>query len=83
MSTNLVPGSLVGGLLGVLAVLWGVLVGIFPLAWGQSFFPLMFGVLITWSAVWIPWGALVERPHMAKVRAEWEATHILDQSRPR
>jgi len=69
-------GSLLGILLGFIAVLWGSLVGIFPFAWGDLAHTMMYVALVGWGAVIGLWGVLVERPYRAKVRAEWHATHF-------
>jgi len=81
--TILAYGSFLGIFLGVIAVLSGAIVGIFPFGWGDLAHTLMFLLLLAWGAVFIPWGFLVERPHRAKVRAEWQATHFTVQTRPR
>jgi len=72
----LVYGSLIVPLVGVLALLWGVIVGIFPLEWGEMFPTMMIVIFAAWGAVFIPWGVFVERPHRAKVRAEWQSVHV-------
>ena len=72
----LVYGSLIVPLVGVLALLWGAIVGIFPLEWGEMFPTMMIVIFAAWGAVFIPWGVFVERPHRAKVRAEWQSVHV-------
>jgi hypothetical protein len=76
-------GSLLGILLGFIAVLWGSLVGIFPFAWGDLAHTVMYVALVGWGAVIGLWGVLVELPYRAKVRAEWQATHFAANTRLR
>ena len=76
-------GSLLGILVGVIAVLWGSLVGIFPFAWGDLAHTMMYVALVGWGGVIGLWGVLVERPYKAKLRAEWQAAHFAAQARPR
>ena len=69
-------GSLLGILVGVIAVLWGSLVGIFPFAWGDLAHTMMYVALLGWGAVIVVWGVLVERPYKAKLRAAWRVSHV-------
>ena len=80
---SLVYGSLLGIDLLFMVVLWFAIVGIFPLDWGLQARTLVIVLLAGWAAVFIPWVGLVERPHRAKVRAQWQATHTAAPNRPR
>jgi hypothetical protein len=79
----LVYGSLLAIYIGFTAILWGALVGIFPFEWGAQAPTFVIVSLLAWAAVFLPWVALVERPHRVKVRGEWQATHFAAPTRPR
>jgi hypothetical protein len=80
---SLVYGSLLGIYLLFMVILCFAIVGIFPLDWGLRARTLVIVLLAVWSALFIPWVFLVERPHRARIRAEWKATHFVSQNRSR